>query len=386
VTYLVEGSVRKAGDRLRVTAELVGVEDGSRLWSESYDEPTGDVLKVQDRIASGLARALQVTVGADDLAPTAMLKSTQAYDLYLRGRHALDRWDRIGFEGAADYFHQALELDSTAQSAAEWLAIAQSNLAVWGFAAPREEFERSRVSAQRALQLNPRSGLAHSVLAIASAIYDWDWAAAEREGQQALALEPRNSFVVGNVGFARSAFVAPEESTRLMSAAIALDPLNATWHELLGQMRYRAGRLAEAEAELHKVLDLTPTYAEGYFYLGQILLAQGKLETALTAMGQETPENGRYTGLAIVYHALKRKAESDAALAQQIKLHAGDAAYEIAQACAYRSELDQAFAWLDRAYLQKDVELYWIKGDPLLKNLEPDARYLALLRKMKLAL
>jgi tetratricopeptide (TPR) repeat protein len=215
-------------------------------------------------------------------------------------------------------------------------------------------------------------------------VYDWDWPAAERESQRALALDPRNAFVVGNVGFARSAFAPAEESARLMSAAVALDPLNATWHELLAQMRYRAGRLTEAEAEMRKALDLTPTYAEGYFYLGQILLAERQLDASLIAMGQETPENGRDTGLAIVYHALGRRTESDLALARLVKQHSGDAAYEIAQAHAYRAELDQAFQWLDRAYSQKDVELYWVKGDPLFKNLVADPRYSAFLRKMKL--
>jgi TolB-like protein/DNA-binding winged helix-turn-helix (wHTH) protein len=382
--YVLEGSVRKAGDRVRVTAQLVGAQNGSHLWSEIYDEPGGDVLAVQDRIASGLVRALQVTVGADDLRAPAMLHSTEAYDLYLRGRHALDRWDHMGFEEAAGYFQQALDLDPAAVRAAEWLAVAQSMLAVWGFVPPREGFERARLSSQRALQLNPRSGLAHSVLASTHAVYDWDWPAAERESQEALRLEPGNPFVVGNVGFARSAFVRPEESARLISAAIALDPLCATWHELLGQMRYRAGRLAEAQAELHKVLDLSPTYAEGYFFLGQILLAQGNAAAALAAMQREVPETGRDTGLAIAYHALGRRAESDTALARQTKDHENDTAYEIAQAHAYRAEFDEAFAWLDRAYRQKDVELYWVKGDPLLKNLEPDPRYKAFLRTLKL--
>jgi TolB-like protein len=382
--YVVEGSVRKSGDRIRVTAQLIGAQDGSHVWSESYDEPSDDVLKVQDKIATGLVRALQVTVGADESGPTPTLKSSEAYDLYLRGRHAIDQWDQAGFEAAEEYLHQALELDPTAARTAEWLATAQLYRAIWGFVPVHEGFERARLSAQLALKLNPRSGTAHAVLASINTDYDWDWPAADRECEQALALEPRNPTVVGDAGFARSAFAQPEESARLIGAALTLDPLNGTWHEVLGQMRYRAGRLAEAEAELHKALEISPTYAEAHFFLGQILLAKGEPDAALAAMQQEVPESGRDTGLAIAYQALGRRAESDRALALQTTEHASDAAYEIAQAHAYRAELDQAFAWLDRAFIQKDVELYWIKGDPLLKHLEGDARYKAFLRKMNL--
>ena len=383
-TYVVEGSVRKSGERLRVTVQLISTHDGSHLWSEVYDAASGDVLQVQDQIATGLVRALQVTVGADDLGTPPLLKSSEAYDLYLRGRHAVDQWDRAGFEAAEGYLQQALELDPTAARTAEWLARAQLYRAIWGFVPPHEGFERARLSAQRALKLNPRSGTAHAVLASINTDFDWDWAAADRECEQALALEPRNPNVVGDAGFARSAFAQPDESVRLITAALALDPLNAGWHELLGQMRYRAGRLAEAEAELHKALEISPTYAEAHLFLGQVLLAKGEPDAALVAMQQEVPEGGRDTGLVIAYYALGRRAESDRALARHTKEDASDSAYEIAQDHAYRAELDQAFAWLDRAYIQKNVGLYWIKGDPLLKNLESDPRYKTFLRKMKL--
>ena len=382
--YIVEGSVRKSGERIRVTAQLIGAQDGSHVWSETYDEPSDEVLKMQDEIATELVRALQVTVGADDLAAPPVLKSSEAYDFYLRGRHAIDQWNRTGFEAADGYFQQALEIDPTSARAAEWLATSHLYRAIWGFVPPREGFERARLSAQRALKLNPRSGTAHAVLASINTDYDWDWPAADRECAQALALEPHNPNVIGDAGFARSAFAQPDESVRLIAAAIALDPLDATWHEVLGQMRYRAGRLAEAEAELHKALDISPMYAEAHYFLGQVLLAKGEPKAALDVMQQEVPESGRNTGLAIAYHALGNRAESDRALARQTKEHENDSAYEIAQARAYRGELDEAFAWLDRAYTQKDVELYWIKGDPLLKNLENDPRYKILLRKMKL--
>jgi TolB-like protein/Tfp pilus assembly protein PilF len=382
--YVVEGSVRKSGDRIRITAQLINSDDGSHVWSDTYDEASGDVLKVQDRIATNLVRALQVTVGADDLQSRPPLKRTEAYDLYLRGRYAFDRFDRSGFEAAAGHFQQALDLDPSLTCAADWLANTLENLAEWGYVQPVEGFERARSAAQRALTLNSRSTMAHATLTAINLIYDWDWTSAKRESEHALALGPHDSQAIGVAGMVQSALGRWDEGARFLGAAMAIDPLFAGWHEILGNIRFREGRYSEAEAELRKTLQISPTYASGHYYLGQILMFEGKLEEALGEMQQEAPDSGRDSGLASVYHAMGRKADSDAALARVTKERAGDVAYEIAQAHAYRGEADQAFAWLDRAYDRKDIELYWIKGDRLLKNLEGDPRYKAFLGKMNL--
>jgi TolB-like protein/Tfp pilus assembly protein PilF len=384
VAYVVEGSVRKSGDRLRITAQLINSDDGSHVWSETYDEASGDVLKVQDQIAASLVRALQVSVGADDLQSRPPLKRTEAYDLYLRGRYAFDRFDRSGLEAAAGYFQQALDLDPTSTGAADWLAGALENLAEWGYVQPTEGFERARAAAQRAIKLNPRSSLAHSILSTINLVYDWDWEAAEREIEIARALEPHDAQAIGVAGLIQSALGKLDKGASLIRTAMAIDPLFAGWHEIFGNTRFREGRYAEAEAELRKTLQISPSYGSGHYYLGQMLLFQGKFEEALAEMQQEAPDSGRDSGLASVYHAMGRKTESDAALARVTKERAGDVAFEIAQAHAYRGEADQAFAWLDRAYVQKDVELYWIKGDRLLKSLESDPRYKAFLKKMNL--
>jgi TolB-like protein/tetratricopeptide (TPR) repeat protein len=379
--YVVEGSVRRSGDRVRVTAQLIGTQDGSHLWSETYDDDVGDVLKVQDRIAAGLVRALQVTVGADDMLVRPVLKNSEGYDLLLRGRHVFDRFDKDGLESAAVYFQQALELDPTSVRAAEWLAAAHEWIAEYGFVPPREGFERARASAQRALELDPRSGPAHSLLASIHVVYDWDWTAAAREHQLALETDRRNS--IGAVDLDR-ALGHWDEAVRNLNSAFAVDPLFAAYHGILGMIRYRTGNLPEAEAELHKALGISPTYHRGHRRLGQIFLAEGQVDAALEEMQRETADGGRDLGLAIVYYDMKRAADSNAALARLIKERAGDRAYQIAEARAYRSEIDEAFVWLDRAYEQKDVELFWIKGDPLLEKLVGDPRYKAFMAKMNL--
>jgi TolB-like protein/Tfp pilus assembly protein PilF len=381
--YAVEGSVRRSGNRLRVTAQLFGTQDGSHLWSGSYDKDFDEVIKIQDQIAAGLVRALQVAVGVD-LPSRPILKNALGYDLYQRGRHALDRFDKVGFESAAGYFEQALALDPSALRAAESLALVHIYIAEWGYAPPREGFERARTSCEGVLKLNPSSGMAYAQLALIHAVYDWDWAAAVGKVQRALALDPRDPGILVTAGIIHLALGRMNEAVAFYNAASALDPLGAVSHGALGTIYYRIGRLSEAETEFRRALEISPTYLWAHWSLGAVLLTAGRLDAALSQMQQVTPDCGSDAGLALVYHAMKRNAESDAALARATKADAGRWAYGIAEVHAYRGEIDPAFTWLDRAYRQKDVVLYRLKGDPLLRNLEPDTRHKALLKRMNL--
>lgn len=381
--YVLEGSVRRSGNRLRVTAQLIGTQDGSHLWSGSYDKDFDEVLQIQDQIATSLVRALQVAVGVD-LPSRPILKSTPGYDLYQRGRHALDRFDKAGFERAAGYFEQALALDPTSIRAAESLALVHVYIAEWGYAPPREGFERARISCERVLKLHPTSAIAHGQLALIHSIYDWDWAAAVSKIQRALALDPRDPGLLATAAIIHLSLDRLDEAASFYNAALALDPLGAISHAGLGTISYRMGRIPEAEARLRSAIEVSPTFLWAHWTLGTVLLAAGKFDAALAQMQRAASDGGADAGIALVYHAMKRKAASDAALIRATNAYAEHWAYVVAQVHAYRGEIEQAFAWLDRAYRQKDVALYRIKGDPLLKNLEPDPRYKALLHKMNL--
>jgi TolB-like protein/DNA-binding winged helix-turn-helix (wHTH) protein/lipopolysaccharide biosynthesis regulator YciM len=381
--YVVEGTVRRSGQRLRVTAQLISTQNGSHLWSETYDEGVGDVLEVQDRIAAGLVRALQVSVGADYLQSQLPIKNGEAYDLYLRGRYAFDRFDKAGFESAASYFQQAVQLDPSFTRAAEWLANAQESLPEMGFVPVREGYERARASIERGLALNPKSGQLHALMGDIHAIYDWDWSAAEEEAGRALAFAPRDALVLEYVGQIYLGLGRWDDAARVFESALSLDPLMAAAHVMLANVRDRTGRIKEAEAETRRALEISPTFSSAHLGLGEILLEEGRFKEALGEMQQEPIYSN--LGIALVYHAMGRNAESAAALAEYTKEHAQDDAYEIACAHAYRGEADAALEWLDRAYRQKDAGLYMIKGDWLIKNLEGDPRYKAFLRKMKLA-
>jgi TolB-like protein len=188
--YILEGSVRKAGDRLRVTAQLIDSQSGTRLWSDTYDRDMTDVLKLQDEIASGIVRALEVTVGADEHRQRASIKNVDAYQYYLRGRHAFDRYDRDGDDEAAADFKKAIDLDPTFAEAAVHLALTRTQQAIFGFIDYAGGFEDARRIGEDALRLDPSLAVGHCVLAEYYTRLAWDWAAADREAQRAVELDP----------------------------------------------------------------------------------------------------------------------------------------------------------------------------------------------------
>lgn len=385
VAYLVEGSVRKSDHRLRVTAQLIDCRDGMHLMSQTYERDLSDVLKMQDEIAATLVRALQIEVSADAGSATRpALRSTEAYALYLRGRHASDRFDQQGFEQAADFYQRALVLDPSFAAAAAALAGAYVNLGIYGFMPPTLAYEQARRAATHAVALNPNLAPAHAALAYIYGIYDWDWPAAERELKRALVLAPNNA--PNLLSAARQSLVAGswDDALKLVTRALEQDPLYPSSYLVRYYVQVRRGGLTEAEAAIRRALEISPTFSSGHYYLGVVLLVREQSEAALAEMLKELDDATRLGGSAMAYFALGRQADSDAALTQMLKSQADHHPFHIALVFAFRGEADEALKWLDRAYAQKDVRLLYIKGDPLLKNLDGNSRYMAFLQKMDL--
>jgi TolB-like protein len=379
--YVLEGSVRRWGDRLRVTAQLVDTRDGARRWSESYDRSASDVLTVQDQIAAGLARALQLEVYSK---PRQLPRNPDAYDSYLRGLHARENYDQAGFEKAAADFRHALQLDPDLVPAAESLARALFDEAGWYFVPPQVGFEQTRAAAIGALRLDAKSALAHVILGSVHIWYDWDWPNASREMRMGVTLAPNDPIVLSLAAEEPLAVGRWDEAAHLLLESLSSDPLQAAAYEVLGWTYERLGRFAAAESAFRRALEISPTYSQIHHDLGTVLLLQGKADAALREMEQETSLGGRSAGLAIVYHALRRAAEADAELRRLESEHSEDMAMWIAEVHAYRGEKDVTLSWLERAYTQKDIFLWLIEGDPLFRNMGGDPHFKAFLRKMNL--
>jgi TolB-like protein len=382
--YVLEGSVRNSGDQIRITAQLINTRTGTHEWSETYDRHIGDVLKLQDAIAAGVARELQLTVAAEYLKSRATLKDADVYDLLLRGRHAFDRFDNEGFTEAAALFQRALDRDPTSADAAAELAFSYEAQGEWGFLAPAAAFEPARRLAATALTLDPKNVRAHYVLGYIHTVFDWDWAAANREFQQVATMSPGSADgLIGQAVVSRT-LGRWDDALRQINAGIAQDPLSPDGFSELTKIQWSRGHLPEAEASARRVMDIRPTYGNGHLSLGLVLLERGDRDAALQVMRQEVADDARQQGLAIAYYALGRKAESNAVLASMIKDRADGNAVGIAHVYAFRGQFDDAMHWLERAYIQRDSGLYIIKSEIELKSLQGDPRFKAFLRKMNL--
>jgi eukaryotic-like serine/threonine-protein kinase len=384
VGTILEGSVRKEGNKVRITAQLIKAADGFHLWSETYDRELKDVFAVQDEIARSVAGSLKVALlGEKTATPSAQGKNADAYNAYLQGRYFFERRSKENVEKAVGYYEQAIKLDSGYAPAWAGLAAARSRQADFGYLPAEEGYRKAREAAERALALDANLAEAYAVMGWIK-MSSWDWAGADASYQRALTLEPGNATVVWRAAELAANMGRLEEALAQDRRAVELDPLNVSAHIYLGEHAYRAGRLEEAAAAFKKALELNPERPFSHTGLGMVYLAQAHPQEALAEIEREPEPDFRLFGLALAYHAVGRKKESDAALAELIaKYHAGSAA-QIAEIYAFRGEADRAFEWLERAYTQRDGGLSQMKGDPLLKSIERDPRYPAFLRKMRL--
>jgi TolB-like protein/Tfp pilus assembly protein PilF len=383
--YVLEGSVRRSQDRIRVSVQLIDARDGSHRWSESYDRPIGDVLKVQDDIAAGLVRTIQVQVGAADLPARATVLNPEAYNLFLRARAARDRQDIQGQEDALGYYGQALKVDPTFVPAA--VGLANASRAIFNYTRTEGAASQARVAIDAALKLDPNLAEMHGARAWLYLNHGLNWAAAEAEIKQGLRMDPENEFVQIEAGMLACVLGRWDEAMRYFRAALSHDPFNPGMMLSPASCLLRSGHLVEAEEQIRHALGISPTDDPAWAVFGRILLARGELSAALDAFGHTTWRHNRLVGLTAVYYAMGRRVESDQAMRQLEAEAAAEDPYEVAEGRAYRGEFEEALKWLERAGAQKNVDvlIVAVKGDPAFARYTGDPRYRAWLRKVNLS-
>jgi len=398
VATVLEGSVRKAGNRVRISVQLVKVPDGYHLWSETYDRTLEDIFAVQDDIAQSVVKELRMTLlggGAEsdksDHAKTEVAKAAkgrgtdpEAHRLYLLARHLINRWTREDVAKGIEYLKEALEMDP--QFALAWVELAGAFVreAGRGWVPAPEGYERAREAVQRAISLEPDLAEAHSTMGWIRMAYDWDWRGADECCRRALALAPGNATVLGLAGGLASILGRHQEAIALFRRALELHPLNVAACNNLGQELRASGHFDEAESAYRKALELAPQTAGPRGGLALTLLGRGRNEEALAEAMREPERSYRLWALATIYHAVDRGRESTAALQELIEIGAQDNAFQIAEVYAFRGEADAAFEWLERAYVQRDTGLVETKANPYLRLLHGDPRWGVFLRKMAL--
>jgi len=380
VAHILEGSVRKAGNQVRITAQLVQSEDGFHLWSETYDRALDDIFAIQDEIAAAVAAQLKVTLlGA---APTVQETHPDAYALFLQARHLSRQRTAEGWEQSNVLYQQALEIAPDYAAAWEGLANNYVQQAGIGLRIFDEGYTLAREAANKALVLNPDHARAHATLAWVATVYDKNLALAAQHLARAVELEPANPDILSHAALLAANLGRSKEEIALGEYLVARDPVHSGSHYNLGRSYRSAQRLDEAIASLNTALALSPGHIAAQYYIGEVLLLKGEPEAALAAMQQESFEVYRLIGLPMAYHALGQVAESDAALSELIEKYERDAAYNIAYVLAFRGEADRAFAWLDKAVAYKDPALSLIPTEPLFANLHGDSRWLPFLNSI----
>jgi TolB-like protein/lipoprotein NlpI len=380
VAHILEGSVRKSGNNVRVTVQLIDTRSDSHLWSDTYDRKLDDIFAVQDEIASSVVEQLKITLLGK--APTSQKIDAEAYTLYLQARHLGNRGTAEATEQSIDLYKQALAIDPDYVAAWSGLANNYLNLYLHGQLTRDESTRLARQASRRALALDPDHAPAHAHLSRIELTYDRNLEVAARHLQHALALEPTNSAILHRAIVLAYRLDRMDEAIRMGRYAIDRDPANPESHYYLGFSYLWARRLDEAIAAFRTALMLSPEYTSAHYRTGVALLLKGEPQAALVEMLQEPHAAKHLEGETIAYHALGQADKSDAALNKLIDRYEHNSAYNIAYLLAYRGENDRAFKWLNKAAQYRDSGLTQIANQPEFENIHSDPRWLPLLESV----
>lgn len=384
VSHILEGSVRKSGNKLRITVQLIRASDSSHLWLQTYDREITDVFKVQDEIAGEVVAALKIEMlASQQVTHTQRTHSTEAYEQYLLGMHDLRNTGPEATQRALVALGRAIELDPQYANAYSALATAQRFSAAYadGPAQRAEVIGQAFATIEKAIALAPDLPDGYAVRGSLRYHLDWDWQGARADFKQALTLDPNNAATLPR--YANALFFGGhrQEAIAMDRKATVIDPLSPVAWTFLGLHLSFDGQVSDARSAFEHALDLNPNGNWPSYLMGVLELRAGNTDTALTYF-RRGPEYFRLAGGAMVEHSRGNTQASQQALDEMESKYAVGYAYQLAQVHAWRGEKDLAFEWLNRAYDIHDAGMVRMRYDPILENLHDEPRFAALVKKM----
>ena len=391
VAHLVEGTVSRSGNRVKVSAELIGARQQQVLWARSYERDIQDVFALQADVAQAIAGEIRVRLTSSERARLMNTKQVNpaAHEAYLRGRYALSKRDSVAIHAGIDYFQRALQIDST--YALAWVGIAYGHYSISNlYVSPTVAMPRVRAAAERAISLDPNLAEAHAWRAAVLSIYDWDWAAADREFTRAIELNPSLADARLLYGVCLQYQGRLEESLRELDQVKQLDPFADYLSSTSLFSLYFMGRFDQAAKEFEHQLERDPTLADIHSWLGLCYLRQGKSEEALVELRKGAALADHAWPVAQLGYALGvlgHGEEAKAVLGRLLNPPPGTAVhpYSIALVYAGLEDRERMFEWLEKAYADHSEDLPTIRIDPAWKSVRTDRRFQDLLRRMNLS-
>jgi serine/threonine-protein kinase len=396
VEHILEGSVRRAGGRLRVTAQLVKASDGFHLWSQRFDREMTDVFAIQDEISQAIVEKLRGRLAGNRSLVKRYTENLVAYDLCLKARYHILKMTQEGRERGRRYCEQAIALDPSYAPA--YVVLAESCLwsAFWGSTDPREAYSRAKSAALEALRLDDTIADAHIVSGTVLGSGEFDWRGADREFKRALELSPTSAAVRYDYAWCYAMwFLYPlgrlEQALNEMRRALELDPLDPFYNALVGYLLHSMGQFEPAVAQLHHAVDLDPAFFFAYWFLSSVYAENGRLDEAIAAGEKANELSGRHAltlgALCGAYGRAGRTAEARRLLeeltARRRFTYVPSCA--IAWAHAGVGDLNEEMEWIERGIEEHEPTLVTaLKGAPIFSRLRSHPAYPALLRKMNL--
>ncbi|HWZ62178.1 MAG TPA: TIR domain-containing protein [Steroidobacteraceae bacterium] len=390
VSHLVEGTVRRSGDMVRVSAELIDTADGTMQWSQRYDRPYKDLFALQDEITHAVVAALRVKLLPGEHAAEQTERppsgSLEAYNAFLQARFYGARGTEADVRRAIESLTQAIELDP--QYALAWGGLSVGWESLGGQflegASQQEAFSKARAAADRALALGPDLAYAHGAKANVLKLLDFDWRGAEAEYAQALALAPNDTRAKAGLADLRATLGDVDSAIKLMREVIPYEPLQSNLQGLLSGYLWAANRLDEAEQACRKAIELAPTAPGNYWQLAAIEIQRGHAEAAVAAARQEPPGPIQDAALAMAMQIGSDRKAADAALKTLIDKDAEGAPFQIAEVYALRNDAKSTFEWLDRAWSTRDPGITQLLWDSFILRFKSDPRFAAFCRTARL--